>query len=243
MRSLSCLDNEAKSREGNYPPPFGPSAERYAPNAYPLTPLGEAAAQRSEHLLCDWHLARLRIFLSDPATSDLIDVLFFETIPLLREIRAIRAAVSLVEAETGRHWPFMISACLLKSKVLETGANMSDLTDALLADFPSHSTPGVTYAQPLIIGLNCMATYRLPDIIDQLATAIKSHYPGRNPHLALYPNNNYEIKLGERDWAEKMMEIKVEAQKTEAFGAIALGGCCGTVPKDIALLNTTLHEK
>lgn len=62
---------------GVYPPPFGP-------------PESEAAA---EDALACWHLQRLRVYARHADVWATINILAFETIPLLREIRAVRRAM------------------------------------------------------------------------------------------------------------------------------------------------------
>jgi homocysteine S-methyltransferase len=192
-----------------------------------------------------WHLARLRLFVSAPQTAEAIDVIAFETIPLLREVHAIRAAVAQIERETRRRWPFYISAVLPTSMPLETDASHADLVESLLATVPPRATPGLRYAEPLLLGLNCTSTDRLPDLVRLLAEAIKSRLPSRCPHLLLYPNNEYDKSsvADEDQWADKMVRLAEEVRATDAFGGLALGGCCGVTPTFIARLAAKLNEQ
>ncbi|KZW01832.1 Homocysteine S-methyltransferase [Exidia glandulosa HHB12029] len=75
---------------GVYPPPFGSS------------PAAEAEA---EDALTHWHLERLRVCASDANTWEAIDIIAFETIPLLCEMRAVRRAMGILlsELQDGSH--------------------------------------------------------------------------------------------------------------------------------------------
>jgi hypothetical protein len=53
----------------------------------------------SEDLLTAFHLERLRAYASDKETWHAVDAIAFETIPLAREVKAIRRAVAALEDE------------------------------------------------------------------------------------------------------------------------------------------------
>ncbi|KAG9080777.1 AdoMet-homocysteine methyltransferase [Ceratobasidium sp. 370] len=80
---------------GIYPPPYGPSQPgTFFDAQYP--PDNNQKEREAEDALVEFHLNRLRTFASLPATWGAIDIIAFESVPLLREARAIRRAMTLL---------------------------------------------------------------------------------------------------------------------------------------------------
>lgn len=99
---------------GVYPPPYGPSpsgpsdlsttttTSDIKPNHFPTTPSGRSAEQAAELELALWHFQRLSAFLHSPSSAwDKLEWVAFETVPLLTEIRAVRRAMGVLNAELG----------------------------------------------------------------------------------------------------------------------------------------------
>lgn len=93
---------------GIYPPPYGPSLPTSSTepptNAFSQTSAGRADAIRAENALADWHLDRLRIYAAQEAAWRKVEWVGFETVPLLREVRAIRSAMGRLNDELGKKW-------------------------------------------------------------------------------------------------------------------------------------------
>ncbi|KAJ3523055.1 hypothetical protein NM688_g8788 [Phlebia brevispora] len=93
--------------DGIYPPPYGPAA--YDPSSHSNTNHFESEEdeERATEALKKFHLERLRVFASDRETWDDIDWIAFETVPLRREIRAIRRAMDELRSEgKTKPWPW-----------------------------------------------------------------------------------------------------------------------------------------
>lgn len=90
---------------GLYPPPYGLGDVKSSPphtNAYPLSPSPTAGSEscpesESEEALEQFHHDRLMIYASSAERWNQVRWVGFETIPLLREIRAIRKAMYKME--------------------------------------------------------------------------------------------------------------------------------------------------
>lgn len=86
---------------GLYPPPFGPHADSPSRLGYPVAagdavPLPDVpvTADACEDALAGWHLQRLTHLAQGEGFADL-GMMAFETVPVLREVRAIRRALDL----------------------------------------------------------------------------------------------------------------------------------------------------
>jgi len=92
--------------DGFYPPPFGPKGPtqdgtgntRLFPSSLPDS--GVEEEETAIEALTRFHLWRLRAVSSNPETWNAIDYIAFETVPHLRELRAIKIAMSRFDAGT-----------------------------------------------------------------------------------------------------------------------------------------------
>lgn len=133
---------------GLYPPPFGPAGFDPEPTSQASNHAEGADDAGYEAALTAFHLSRLRVFAADPDTWSAIAWLAFETIPLLREIRAIRRAVGALRTElrkAGRvhekEKPFWIASAYPKGKIGQRDARgdpveMGPVVEALVAVLP-----------------------------------------------------------------------------------------------------------
>ena len=91
--------------DGFYPPPFGPKGPTKDgignTRLFSLDPGPAAAAieEKALEALAQFHLWRLRAVASNPETWNAIDYVAFETVPHLRELRAIKLAMSKLDVE------------------------------------------------------------------------------------------------------------------------------------------------
>lgn len=92
--------------DGIFPPPYGPKA--HSATEANTTSFGDdlEGVDRSIQALTEFHAERLLAYAHIPEAWDLMDGITFETIPVAREVTAIRRAVTAVVASLraeGRH--------------------------------------------------------------------------------------------------------------------------------------------
>ncbi|EJD42346.1 Homocysteine S-methyltransferase, partial [Auricularia subglabra TFB-10046 SS5] len=181
---------------GVYPPPFGPPAE-------------EAAA---EDALASWHLQRLRVYARHDDVWAKINILAFETIPLLREIRAVRRAMHTLLAELNNpaagnaHPVTPVGGSPAPATPVHKDWWISCTFPAPEGRFPDPTVPAtVTLADvvravfdhgdglaiPTGIGINCTPASLLPRLTQELCHAFRHHHSPNEkylPWIVLYPN-------------------------------------------------------
>lgn len=193
---------------GIYPPPYGPPepATFFSSGESPKYTQGE---QDAENALAQFHLERLQILASSKETWDAIDAIAFETVPLLREARAIRQAMTLfTEANPSTSIPpWWISFNFPDGVLPEQNVNGINYSagDALRTCFERVGTAAT--ATPCAFGINCtqvkhlsmclsLASEALQALGDDLCcsdpsqAALFPHRQGQKvgPALVVYPN-------------------------------------------------------
>ncbi|EJD02563.1 Homocysteine S-methyltransferase [Fomitiporia mediterranea MF3/22] len=252
----------AQEFDGIYPPPYGPRAfSANGPNTNAFhTAVSEEAAILS---LRNFHYDRLRVFAmkKDDEVWNLIDGIAFETIPLAREVKAIRLAMARLNARL-REWgqeekPWWISTVWpsgVHPQESGSGDRLSgkDVAEALLLPDSTGDLP-----VPSGVGINCTHIKDLDEVVSKLRRAIDEIKPNRKPSLVLYPNGGgvYDIVKrtwtkpeGEEvdteefhiSWAQRLVSIAKREQETGSWGGTVIGGCCKTTPAHINLLAKSL---
>jgi homocysteine S-methyltransferase len=218
--------------DGFYPPPYGPQAYVHHSTDDPAvlqnrnafrTDEREQEAQ-AEAALAAFHLERLRAYASDEATWRSVDALAFETIPLAREVRAIRRAIAVLEddilAPEDRK-PWWICTVYMGGEFPEqrlggAGAASGRLgaRDVLAAYFGDidvlaapggHGSGGGRYAVPDAFGVNCTAVAHVARTVAAVSVALGEtgaayHLGDRKPWLVLKPNGGYTYDVDTRKW-------------------------------------------
>ncbi|KAF7797989.1 hypothetical protein EIP86_009196 [Pleurotus ostreatoroseus] len=232
--------------DGIYPPPYGPpeSVPASEPNAnYFVRDEDEEPAIEA---LKQFHLERLRIFAADKETWDDIDCIAFETVPLRREIRAIRRAVKELRQES--KWrPWWISTVHPNGQFPEQSGHgegrvqIPQVMDALLDD----DTPsgGVV---PDGVGLNCTPLENIAARLQDMTVYLQQRSLPR-PWLIVYPNGgDWDVSahdwatagrsraLEGEAWARGLREAVQPALDSRVWRGIILGGCCKIGPREIA---------
>ncbi|KAG9039805.1 AdoMet-homocysteine methyltransferase [Tulasnella sp. JGI-2019a] len=216
----------AQEHDGLYPPPFGPVGAD-APKDLHTTAFATsseeecsqsvaALEERAELSLADFHLRRLLAFAEDDETWDRIDCIAFESVPLVREARAIKRAVSQLEArlvgETVQHdqrrmKPWYISCnfhgpngeCTQERWKGGPRIDIGTLVhDVLGSSARSQVSP---VAQPAGIGINCAE----PKFISRLVKAMTEVVAGlsdvdNRPWLIVYPNGGLVYNADTQTW-------------------------------------------
>ncbi|CAE6416516.1 unnamed protein product [Rhizoctonia solani] len=190
---------------GIYPPPYGPSQ--------PVTFFaGEQAPEdelKAEDALFEFHLGRISGLALSNETWDSIDIIAFETVPLLREARAIRRAMSAFASanQSVRIPPWWISFNFPNGVLPEQTSKGINYTagDALKACFEGDKTGPDSV--PDAFGINCTQVKHLHKCLSLASEALRDlgheWYPKDQrlsivnpqkipskpgPALVLYPN-------------------------------------------------------
>ena len=208
--------------------------------------------------LQSWHADRLSVFTSHPNTWNSIDLVAFETLPLLAEIKAARRVMAEVssKADQKRLW----ISCVFPNEDLRLpdGSNVRQVAEAMVAD------GGMEEQVPWGIGVNCTKVGKLRGLVREFEDAVGALVEeGRAkcewPWLVLYPDgaqglvyntstHAWEAKDGDervenkRTWDEEVFEILVEISKRRRWEGVLVGGCCKTSPEDIGNLRKRIDE-
>ena len=250
----------AQEFDGFYPPPYGPDLSRTSEktNAFANAEDEQAAIEA----LTTFHFERLKIFADVPDIWDALDFVAFETVPLRREITAIRRAVARLQ--TLKNWapsdksgnegtqqikPWWISTVHPDGRYPEMTlegrrASATEVAEAVLL----HSDK---LATPWGFGINCTGIEFLPDLLQEAKGVAEKAVVGRGkPWLALYPNRGdvYDPKtqtwqaksMEGNNWAQEMREVVDRAVKAHVWAGIIAGGCCKTGPNEIGCLSQEL---
>lgn len=210
----SC--SPAQEFDGFYLPPYGPREySELGGNANTYTMAEANLEQESIDALAQFHLERLLVFEKEREIWDAIDCIAFETIPLVREAKAICKAMSKfyndldTRGEASRRKPWWIGFVFPEGLFPEVaavgdGSNMNTVpkhltvADIVCALAPTTAAAGkgydpASFLSPSGIAINCTAIEYLPQIIKDLENALlaASHAGSGGewkPWLVVYPN-------------------------------------------------------
>ncbi|KAG5342979.1 hypothetical protein C0989_005928 [Termitomyces sp. Mn162] len=240
---------------GYYPPPYGPMGYLQSDDMYNSFRTDDTEGEeKSIEALARFHLERLLVFARDPETWGMIDIVAFETVPLVREAFAIRKAmVDLKNTLTAEgiefvQKPWWISFVLPggQSPQKTNEGQCKTVLDIVYTTFSARMASGDReLPRPSGIGINCTAPEFISGLVDEYAHAIKSlDTPGcLRPWLIIYPDAGdvYDIltrswlvasKDAKHSWAVDLKNV-VHAAQTEQYGVwsgFVVGGCCRTGP-------------
>lgn len=240
----------AQEFTGFYPPPYGPKA--FSPsekntNAFDDDDERDAKEREAQRALEEFHFQRLKVFADDPDSWEGIDLIAFETVPLVREIRAIRGAMRRLLYITpiiSKSW--WISTVWPDGRYPEESTpggerlGVEEVVSALLSD--AQGTPA-----PDGIGVNCTDLKHLGVIIKGIRDNVMLIRPNLKPFLVLYPNGGITYDTVNRSWvgespvaseqraiwAKRLASIGKEEQESGVWTFVAIGGCCKTGPEHI----------
>ncbi|KAF7305738.1 Hcy-binding domain-containing protein [Mycena chlorophos] len=239
----------AQEFDGYYPPPYGPRG--YTVDGRNINSFAEGEAEDEQlaiQALAEYHFSRLQLAADDPD----VDLIAFETVPLLREVRAIRMAMGRLATDK----PWWVSFVFPDGKFPNTLRPDADervaIHDIIAATFGDASTENPC---PAAIGINCTPLHALPHIVAEMEAALRLRGEALKPFLVLYPNagdvydpasQTWIVKSGERErevWAEQLRGLVLETldRPGSVWAGVVVGGCCRTGPQDISLLSSLLH--
>ncbi|GAA99829.1 uncharacterized protein L969DRAFT_43183 [Mixia osmundae IAM 14324] len=234
-----ALTSPGSEYSGHYTGPYGPF-ESSLPDSRvdPSSTLPPASdAECYEDALTDFHTKRLRTFLA----SEKPDLLAFETVPLLTEVRAIRRAVRLCQTEL----PYWISFVLPDGICPQSTHPTIDAKRCTLEALTLAALQGEQ--PPVAIGINCTHPSLIASNVIRMARTVSSHKLSI-PWLVLYPDGGLtydtvtkswharEAQQSDRSWADALLDAASTGDR--AFAGYILGGCCKSTPSYIAALRS-----
>ena len=262
----------AQEFDGFYPPPYGPDLSMTAEktNVFPDTEEGRAQERLAIEALTTFHYERLKVFASDPDTWDALDFVAFETVPLRREIHAIRRAVARLQNEkglepclmSGEHKathmkPWWISTVHPDGQYPErgTGGGRTSMKEVAEAALLSEVDEPANEAKLFGFGINCTDVEVLPTLLQAAQhVAARASEPNESSRhwLVLYPNRGdaydpatqtwrQSSRVGVH-WAKQLRAVLSGAGQSGAWGGIIAGGCCKTGPDEIARLRQEIDD-
>ena len=162
------------------------------------------------------------------ATRALIDggaeLILIETIFDTLNAKAALFAVESVAIERGIDIPIMVSGTITDA----SGRTLSGQTTEAFW----HS---VKHANLLSVGLNCALG------ASELRPFLKNISDIADCYISAYPNAGMPNQFGEYDQTAKEMAVIIEEFAKDGFLNI-VGGCCGTTPEHIQLMNQTIAD-
>lgn len=219
---------------GLYPPPYGSgSVLDPSPSNY-LSPTDNRTA---EEALYKFHLSRLQAY-SRSSTWPQVEWIGFETIPLLREVKAIKRAMADFGDEK-KYWiacTFPDGQC---SQSTQDGGKVEveEVVRTLLSD---------EGRKPNGVGINCTNPAYIPTLIDTFNTTLRSLRTPPETCFVLYPDGGQvydpisrtwsKEKLTPKEWTERIMDDVKAIDQSGLWAGIIVGGCCKTSPEEIAEL-------
>ncbi|KAG0148824.1 hypothetical protein CROQUDRAFT_654413 [Cronartium quercuum f. sp. fusiforme G11] len=211
-----------------------------------------------------FHLERLLNYTTDESTWRQVDLVIFETLPNLMEIRAIRAAWSaLTDAlkeqygrQEGPQWwikPWVLSFVFAgPTGQFASGASPINVLEAALG---TNDTLDIgILPRPSGVGINCTKLAFVSDIVaawtDSPQSQCLRNLGVSSPWLWIYPDGGlvYDVEtrswaggqIGTEEWARQVMGIAKRAQLT--WPGVVVGGCCKTGPAHIRALKSMLQS-
>ncbi|KAL1741157.1 Homocysteine S-methyltransferase [Schizophyllum fasciatum] len=252
---FGAMLSPAQEYDGCYPPPFGPQAYTTSGeniNAFPAGPVGNEAEARAVQALTEFHLERLRIFAADRDVWRAIDSIAFETIPLLREVKAVRLAMARLSSELeddGKPW--WLSTLFPRGEFPEKRRDGSgvpcDPAEVVRVALAEERITDDLLAVPDGIGINCTDVGLYFALIEDFEHAASEYISDTaRPWLVLYPNGGDVYDPVSRTWlegtgkgaawADKLVDVGMRTAQSMIWKGIVLGGCCRCGPDEIRAL-------
>ncbi|KAL8853825.1 MAG: hypothetical protein Q9221_001296 [Calogaya cf. arnoldii] len=212
--------------------------------------------------LVDWHDQRLEVFRDDEATWNDVNFVSFETLPVLKEVQAVRRVMA--KHNTTQHFREWWISCVFPNDdlTLPDGSPVSAVVEAMLTN------RGDQGQRPWGIGINCTDIKKLEKLLHQYEAAAQnildtddtqdvSARRAQWPWLVTYPDGaqgsvyNTETqqwkidpemkkKGPQRPWHEELAQIITKTAERGRWKGILVGGCCKTTPDDIRKLRSKL---
>jgi homocysteine S-methyltransferase len=212
-----------------------------SPSNY-LTPLDD---EKAEEALYNFHLSRLQAYSRSSAWSA-VEWIGFETIPLLREVRAIKRAMG----DFGGDKKYWIACTFPDGQCAETTREGGKVeVDQVVRTLISKEG-----RRPDGIGINCTNPAYTPTLINTFNTALRSLPGSSNEEVwfVLYPDGGQvydpisrswsKEKLTPKEWTDRIMRDVGVVDESGLWAGIVVGGCCKTSPEEIRELRAAVDE-
>ena len=254
----------AQEFSGYYPPPYGP--QEFTPGSDGTNTNAFSAEENEAEAvavdsLASFHLRRLHVFCDHPSW-DQVDVIVFETVPLVREIAAIRRAMGMLPEIAVKSWwvATVWPDGVFPQESVPGGERLlaADVVDALVRE-ASQANP-----MPTGIGVNCTQIEFYSEIIQAHRNAFNALLLSQagdsefaRPWLVVYPNGGVKYDpiahvwldsgvghiegTGKAQWVKELVSLAKEEGKFGSWAGIVIGGCCKTAPDDIYALSKELN--
>ncbi|SCW03293.1 LAFE_0G07250g1_1 [Lachancea fermentati] len=151
--------------------------------------------------------------------NDKLDIIGFETIPNVHELRAI-----LSWDETIISKPFYIGLSVHEHGVLRDGTTMAQVAH-IIRSLGDKLNPNL-----LLLGINCVSFNHSPEILRSL------HRELPEMPLIVYPNSGEIYDTVKKVWLKNSSQTSTWDDVVRVYaknGARIIGGCCRTSPDDI----------
>jgi len=234
---------------GCYPPPYGPDGQNFS------NPVDTDTAVDALTL---FHLERLIVF-GRSDVWDMVDFVAFETIPLLREIRAIKRAMgqfqSGISGEGRNNKPpklWWISSTFPDGnfpELIQHGGQTTAMSNIVAEVMGENVEDGSDGTIPAGIGINCTPIEAIPRLLEDMKQAVL--LTRQNPLLVVYPGGDRNersegVKDGGKEkcqsWSEKLWSIARSSAEDNVWGGVVVGGCCMIDPNMIQELAENLRN-
>ena len=256
---------------GFYPPPYGPRA--YSDDGENANDFADMDAGRASILtLAEFHYERLKVFADDGEDGvwSLIDLIAFETVPMPREVHAIRIAMHRLDSDlrskglaSKSWWISTVWPMDVRPGSASRGSGTvahHHVAHALLFDHGPIQYKGevIKMAVPSGIGINCAHVADLEVVLHEMRDSVVQMGLEGMLLLAIYPNggNTYDfktrtwipeeklrrMKLTPEMWARLVSAIATSERDSGVWRQVMVGGCCKTTPQYIELLASRLQE-
>lgn len=224
MRSAVSVSRDAFGKGGKEAGAKGGVALSLGPYGATMVPGQEYSGLYDEGMrevqdLQTWHRRRLQAFMIDDGVDDGdekrerekcwtdVDLIAFETIPLLKEVTAVRKVMASLE--TSEVKPFWI-ACVFpgEANTLPDGTRIKDLVETMLLRRDGE-------AIPKDIGINCTKITKVEGLIKEFEGAIEDLVQRKEvdewPGLVLYPDgtDGEVYNTSTMTWERKESESEV----------------------------------
>ena len=221
----------ATEYSGCYAPPFGPFK---LPQDQPAQPSDGAEYQNA---LYTFHLERLSVYASDSKTWSSVDLIIFETLPLLTEALAIRKAMYSLERERGYEAkPFLISFTMPSGKLpqsLHASVEVLDTSEVFIRALEDD----LYMSAPFGIGVNCFNVRHIQPLLDALGLALL-RTGSKNIWIWVAPNGGQEtydpgtklwtdddsLPLTVEKWTDFLTDGSKALHTREGIDGIIVGG-------------------
>ncbi|KIV79495.1 hypothetical protein PV11_07055 [Exophiala sideris] len=208
----------------------------YGATMIPSTEYSGDYGSMTEEDLYTFHSERISVF-KDSSEWKEIDVVAFETLPRIDEVRVARRVMKAVMDR--EHW----ISCVFPNddQKLPDGTSIEELVSVMLEG----------ERPPFAIGINCTKIHRVAGIIQRYEEAARK-LSLELPKLVFYPDGAgrkvYDTSVqqwigddsDQYPWHDQISDIVREVKQRSAWKGIIVGGCCKTAPGHLKNLRQSL---